>query len=291
MPATGVDMEPFSLLAHDIRIDILEACLEHVEPRDPTGGDSAPRGVRYSTLMDAVGMEDSGKFNYHLEQLRGVYLEQTDDRYVPTRSAIALYRTVLATQPTADEAAADLDIDASCPACDRPVQARYLQGVLVLDCPHCTDWWGLQYPFPRHGITGRTGPELFDALTQRAIHDVGLARTGQCPDCAGHTTVELAGLDGTAVPTAQFTCRTCSWIAAVDVLNALRSHPQVASVLNAVGLIPGSGTDDTMAVTGEPVTDTDQIRLTIHGPAGCETVVVDETLSVVATGTDKRGSN
>ncbi|MDF9745462.1 DUF7347 domain-containing protein [Natrinema salsiterrestre] len=85
--------EAFSLLDHEIRLEILLALLEdwhavYTEPRS------------YTELMDAVGMRDSGKFNYHLDKLRGVYVRQVEDGYVPTASVTALYRAVLAHRPT-----------------------------------------------------------------------------------------------------------------------------------------------------------------------------------------------
>ena len=57
--------EAFSLLAHEVRLDIVLALLENW-----AAVDTEPQS--YSDLMDAVGMRDSGKFNYHLDKLRGV---------------------------------------------------------------------------------------------------------------------------------------------------------------------------------------------------------------------------
>lgn len=291
MTDDGVDMEPFSLLAHEIRLDIVRAFFGQWDDIEADSLDDArdERGLRYSTLMDAVGMEDSGKFNYHLEQLRGVYVEQVDERYVPTASAIALYHAVLANRPT-QQSDNGVDIDAPCPACDQPVQARYDQEYLIVDCPHCEDWWGLRYPFPKNGLDGRSGRELLDALDDRAMYDIGLARTGQCPSCAGHTTVTIdpERLDGSQVPTAAFSCETCFWVASIDVLNALRFDPRVAAALVDLGLVPDAETgqegleEDVAAdVTGEPVDGAqDSVAITIATSAKTATIIVDEDLSV-----------
>jgi hypothetical protein len=124
--------EAFALLGHEIRLDIVLALFEdwmaaYTEPKP------------YAELMDAVGMEDSGKFNYHLGKLRGVYVRQVEDGYVPTASATALYRAVLATRPTETADHEQQLPDRHCPACGEQPRLRYEGGFVTVECPACRD--------------------------------------------------------------------------------------------------------------------------------------------------------
>jgi DNA-binding HxlR family transcriptional regulator len=54
--------------------------------------------LRFSTLRERVGTEDSGQFNYHLERLRGGLVRKTDGGYELTRAGRALAEVVESTQ-------------------------------------------------------------------------------------------------------------------------------------------------------------------------------------------------
>ena len=272
--------EAFSVLAHDIRLAIVLALLDgwagvHTEARS------------YSELMDAVGMEDSGKFNYHLSRLRGVYVEQVGERYVPTASAVALYHTVVATRPTELAEQTEFDIEMACPYCSGSVIGRYEQEYLTVECSECDDWWGLSYPFPKNGLRGRSGDDVLSALENRAMHDVGLARTGQCPACAGHTTVDIPRdrLDGERYPTVEMYCETCSWLATIDVLNALRFEPRVVAGLAELGCFLETDEqeiEDVYPDVSGRVESTDPFRAAVEVEldGGLVTLVVDDELAV-----------
>lgn len=226
--ATATDArEAFALLGHEIRLDILLALLErwraaHTEPQS------------YSTLMDAVGMEDSGKFNYHLKRLRGVYVRKVEDGYVPTASATALYRAVLGTRPTEERDRPHLDTDEPCPDCGTALRATYEGSFLTVGCPDCETTRGrFTYPFPANGLDERSDAEVLEAVRRRAEHDVELARSGQCPFCAGHVDVAV---DPEATVSVEMTCETCSFVVGETVLPALKRVPRVSAALLALGV-------------------------------------------------------
>lgn len=79
-PADGPTLQASigSLLADETRIAILRE-LYAVTAND--GGE----GLSFSTLRRRVGVSDSGRFNYHLDQLTGQLVRKTDDRYTLTR--------------------------------------------------------------------------------------------------------------------------------------------------------------------------------------------------------------
>jgi hypothetical protein len=62
----------FELLSDDTRVRIVSELF------------AAPEGLRFSTLCDRVGVEDTGRFNYHLERLRGSLVAKDGEGYVLT---------------------------------------------------------------------------------------------------------------------------------------------------------------------------------------------------------------
>jgi hypothetical protein len=273
----GDTREAFSLLGHELRLETLLALLEgwraaRTEPR------------RYSDLMRAVGLQDSGKFNYHLGRLRGVYVRKQEGGYVPTAAATALYRAVLAHRPTAAAGRTRLDPEVTCPDCDSALAAEHEAGFLSVRCEVCADPpVDFSFPFPVNGLEGRSDTAVVRAAFERARAAIGLARRGQCPDCAGRPSrsVRPSG-DG---PPVRIDCDTCTWVVETGYLLPLQSAPRVAGALSTVGLpadgFPWELPTPVVAVRQEPW----RASLTVDGPDGTATVTVDADLAVRSVGT------
>lgn len=282
--------QAFALLSHEIRLAILRAFYDNYAPLSPDSLSEVreQRTLSYSELMAATDMEDSGKFNYHLEKLRGAYIEKVEEGYVPTASAIALYEAVVGNRPT-ESISVNFNIDEVCPNCASELRGQYEQEFLTVECPACDLFWGATYRFPKNGLAVRGGENIYEALYDRIAHHVGLARTGQCPSCAGVTsaTVPRDRLDDDSTPTVEMTCGTCSWFVTVDIVSALQFDPRVTSALLEIG-IPLNGSSSMRAtetllpdVTGRIGSD-EPFRVTIaitHDDAAIE-IVVDESLDV-----------
>ena len=285
-----VSEEAFALLGHKIRLDILRAFFDSYAPLGP---ESLPevrekRTLSYSELLEATEIEDSGKFNYHLKKLQGVYVEKVSGGYVPTASAIALYEAMVANRPT-DPKPVGITIDKRCPNCQSRLRGQYEQEYLTIECPACDLFWGATYRFPKNGIAVREGEGVYEALYDRMMYHVGLARTGQCPSCAGvvDVTIPLERLDGNLTPTVEMSCETCSWLATVDILSALQFEPRVTKTLLEIG-IPLTESSSMQAtekilpsVTGQ-VESEDPFTATIVIPYDDITakIVIDESLNV-----------
>ncbi|WP_254763251.1 winged helix-turn-helix domain-containing protein [Natrinema marinum] len=275
--------DAFSLLGHEIRLEILLALLEdwhavYTEPRS------------YAELMDAIGMRDSGKFNYHLDKLRGVYVREVEGGYVPTAAVTALYRAVLAHRPAerpADQTPSDpTPIDSRCPRCDAGAVLRYERGFVTVACSACEEWPGFTYPFPKNGFAGRSADAVARETARRARFHVGLARTGQCPFCAGTTTVDPCLEDG--ADAVEISCDTCTFLVGIDPLSPLVRDGRVAAVLADIGVdlerpdweLP----EPTVRIESrEPV----RIALAVEGDTGTVTIVVDGSLTVRSIDVDR----
>lgn len=265
--------EAFSLLGHEIRLEILVALLEdwmaiYTEPKS------------YAELMEAAGVRDSGKFNYHLEQLRGVYVRKVDEGYVPTASATALHRAVLAHRPTDSFTLEPTPIDADCPCCGARAVLRYERGFVSIDCDDCEEWVGFTYPLPQRAFDGRTPDAVLAVLDARVRHDLGIARRGQCPGCAGEIAVDLrTDAVGDDAHWVVFDCDTCSLVAGIDLLSATVTDARVAAALREITIDPETFLWELPAgVTRIESSDPTRLAVDLEGETGTVTVVVDEAL-------------
>jgi hypothetical protein len=288
-----VSEEAFALLGHEIRLNILHAFFQMYEPVDP---ESLPdvrdqRSLSYGDLMAEVEMEDSGKFNYHLEKLRGVYIEKVDGGYVPTASAIALYESMVANRPT-ETVPDDFSVDEKCPNCESRLRGEYEQEFLSVNCPNCDLFWGATYRFPKNGLTVREGENVFAVLYDRMMYHVGLARTGQCPSCAGNTSVVVPRerLDRDSTPTVELSCGTCSWFVTIDILSALQFEPQVTNAMFEIGLPLSESssmqtTEQALPDISGRIDSENPLRATIaiHSGDDVAKIVVDDCLEVLST--------
>ena len=80
-----------ALLADETRIRILsELYAVRVDEVEPDG-------LQFSTLRRRVGVADSGRFNYHLDQLSDKLVMKTEDKYRLTPAGERLVRALVAT--------------------------------------------------------------------------------------------------------------------------------------------------------------------------------------------------
>ena len=269
--------EAFALLGQEIRLDILFALLEHWR-----AAHTEPQS--YSSLMRAVDMQDSGKFNYHLKRLRGVYVRKVEDGYVPTASATALYRAILATRPTEDAERSTIAVEDACPDCGGSLSGTYEGSFLTVHCEDCgTTPGGFTYPFPKNGLAGRDDAAVLEAVSRRASQHIELARSGQCPFCAGRTAVAL---DCDADLPVEIECDTCSFVVAVTFLQALKTVPRVTAALVALGIERDGAWDLPESTATVRTDDPLEIEVTIESDGRTAEVVVDQRLDVLSVTVD-----
>lgn len=99
--------DAFQLLANETRLKILRALWE------------APQWTAtYSELKDAVELRDSGTFQYHLHQLTGTFIEQTDEGYHHLTSGITVIRAMLSAINATSDSVGAIPLDSHCSTCD-----------------------------------------------------------------------------------------------------------------------------------------------------------------------------
>jgi hypothetical protein len=238
--------------------------------------------IPYAELMDAVGVEDSGKFNYHLGKLRGAYVQQVEDGYVPTAAATALYRTVVAHQPGREANRTQFDVDSECPSCDAELVGTHEQGFLSVNCASCNDWVGFTYPFPKNGFNNRSDDEVVRAAHKRCKHHLAVARSGQCPFCAATTTIELQ--EGEEAPV-HISCDSCSFHVGSRILFPFLLDTHVTTALSTAGIDVEQyewefPEPTTRIISRNPL----RIQVEIHGDEDTATFIIDDCLDICSAG-------
>lgn len=179
--------DAFSVLGDETRLRILLVLVEVARER------GLGEGLTFSELRGRVGVEDSGRFNYHLSQLRDGFVEKADGEYVARFPGLAVVSAVYAGLYTDGDADADgshtATTDRDCQLCSRPLQIHYEDNALWLECPEhgAMDRYSA---VPPGAATGRSLEELARTVYTRVLVNLFLARHRVCLQCWGVTTIE-----------------------------------------------------------------------------------------------------
>lgn len=224
--------EAFGALADPTRIDILRAIGE-AEPR------GAPSYLGFADLRERVGVRDSGRFSYHLEELRGTLVERNDDgEYGFTYAGYAIYRTLKRGLFESHERLTPVETSLGCPECGAGVSVSHRgDGMVDLECESCgADY--VHYQFPPTGVDCRAADpdDLAMAVDAWARKQTSLFDRGVCPACGGPARVTLE-TDSAEVSDrmdeeaayVRYVCRECGNHLTLTPGATLLEHPAVVS--------------------------------------------------------------
>lgn len=179
--------EAISIIGEETRARILVELGERVR-HDGVG----PTSPSFSELMDAVGIDDSGRFNYHLDKLVGTYVMQVEERFVETEDAEHGYMLrpsgwlvyqALVTGALVDTYEFEPFEADPCPDCGEQLLVEYLpDGVLSVSCDACEAMVFFEYVSDR-ALEGRSGEAVLDAAIRRERHNLALFRQNTCHQC------------------------------------------------------------------------------------------------------------
>ncbi len=117
--------DAFALLGNETRMDILRTL----------GSADGPLG--FSELRDAVGVADSGQFNYHLDKLEGHFLRKSDAGYELRIAGQRVIEAVLSGAVTEAPVLEPTRVDAPCPYCGADIEISYREERLLIRCTDC----------------------------------------------------------------------------------------------------------------------------------------------------------
>jgi DNA-binding transcriptional ArsR family regulator len=227
----------YSALTDETRVRILFALAEQY---DEAWSSTWPT---FSELRDRVGVEDTSRFSYHLDELQDDLVRKVDGRYVPRVAALEIVSTIEAgTYDGADVAVDPRRTDYGCPYCERDLVASYRDHHVYVRCPE--HGAAVAYPTPPRAVDGRSLSDVVDLSLRKHASDVRRLREGVCPYCWG--TAGLSFPRGsvpdsyllTDVPYATAACETCWLSYPIPVAHAVLGHPAVETLYAERGLGP-----------------------------------------------------
>lgn len=267
--------EAFEVLGDELRLEVLRTLSKADDP------------LTFSGLRERTGVRDSGRFNYHLDRLRGHFVRRTDDGYELRFHGHRVVETVLAGTFTDTVEVDPFAVEGSCYACDGSLRGTYEDERVTIACTDC-DERVLSVPFPPSGLHGRDPEELMAAYRRWSRARVDVAADGVCPACSGPVERRLVD-PADRVPfecLPAFDCTACTSRTVTSFAALALRRPVVERFYadQGVDLEERPYWDLEPCVTGEHTTveSTDPLRAVVAFPAGDERlrVTLDDDLSV-----------
>lgn len=297
---SGIDpVAAFACLGNETRLSILRELYEAVRNTDGPG----QRPVPYSELQESTGVADSGKFNYHLTELRDQFVSKVDGGYVLEQTGTTVVKIVLRSFAVDEVSFEPTETDADCPRCGGTVAVSYADEHVTtqcLDCsgvvasPHFSDGTISTLVFPPAGVADRPREELLSVVHQRyELHCAAMA-SGQCPTCGGvidheFVTCEDHDADGlcrncglTTSVVSSLSCQYCGHARLSPVAFTQTDSPVVTAALDAAGA-NGDAWDRFAEIVTWPCSvfdGADGRRVRIDLPECSRQFVVDSNLDV-----------
>lgn len=195
--------------------------------------------LSFAELRRAVDVADSGRFNYHLKQLRPRFVQSTDDGYVPRYAAMLAYELVQGRTALDESVEREGTTEQPCPLCERTLTVRYEADRLSLHCDSYDEQL-MTIPLPPSVARERSLEDLLDIANGVAWQQTRFGRKGYCHACWGTRDVTFSGTDDAAVPEdldpadlpdtidVDLSCRRCHHQIEMPLRLMVSDHPAVA---------------------------------------------------------------
>ena len=281
VPDVEATADAFGVLADPVRVEILAALWET---------EAAP--VQYSALLEDVGVQDSGRFNYHLSKLTDHFVAKTDDGYRLRPAGLLVVNAIYAGSYVDAPVRGGLDVGGACPACGGDLVGEYDEGMFRVTCGDCGTQ-AFMLSFPPRGVETRDDEDLLHAVSTHARAHARQANSGLCPFCGGAMDGTLELDADSALPASTLVLRECDNCGVTNrssVGFAVLEHPAVAGFLHEQGVprdAPPWRFEWCLSGDAMRIASSDPPRVTVDATVeGAETalrVTVDERGEVAGT--------
>ena len=267
----------FELLGNETRLSILRALFD------------AEGALAFSALNDAVGTTDSGRFNYHLDKLRQVFVRKTDDGYELTAEGRDVVGSILAGPYTKTVDADPVAVGADCSTCGGALAGYFDDGLVRVACEDC-ERRVISLPVPPGAFEAyprEEWPVVAERWTRREVETM---QRGFCPVCHGPSTTRVVTeperLHDAFDVGVRYGCERCGEELASNVEASVVPHPSVVAFYHERGVdvttTPVWELDWAVRPVAE-VAATDPLRVTV--PVECDgdrlVLTLDESAAVV----------
>jgi hypothetical protein len=225
---TSSQADLFHLVGQPARTAILRALLERRrDAEDPT--------LSFTDLRDAAGIEDNGRFNYHLGELIGSLVIKADDGYRLSGFGFRLLAPLAGAAYDPDADPDPIPVPGECHDCDASLTVRPDEGILKVICErgHVVNHGLIGYP----GVVTDRDPD--DAAAALALLSTGMTElgvAGVCPLCHGRTDGEFVANQTGGRYTYRAPCDACGNQFATTAGGCVAGHPAVVSLFDDHGI-------------------------------------------------------
>jgi hypothetical protein len=278
----------FSLLGNELRVDMIR------ELGSATEG-TRVHGLPFAELRQRCDVRDSGRFNYHLQELVGTFVYEDDGAYRLLYPGVLLYEAMQSGSLTDRLRVDPFGTGRDCPDCGAEQTASYRDSLFEVSCPDC-ERQEMKYTLPPGALSADDPEQVIQSAHVYARRDVMAVFEGVCPVCAGSVGQEIVppgeeesdlerGVPGPAVV---HRCGECGKFFTTTVAMPLVYHPTV------IGFFDDHGTNVLSAPPWElgiresdlvSLASSDPLRIHVEFEAGGERllVTVDGDLTVLET--------
>jgi len=179
--------ELLGLLGNETRMEIMQVMWQ--EFSFSAYVTESREGVPFVELQDAVGVEDSGNFNYHLGKLTDIVLRDREDGYVLTPLGYNLMQAIDQYGDFGYDIRKSQALDSPCPYCGGDLVGEYRRGIVSVTCRDCGGLAsGGNFTFVEvsgSGTSSLSMAALLDIATLSMFSKIRSSRYGFCWNCSG----------------------------------------------------------------------------------------------------------
>lgn len=285
MITTDETEDAFTALADSTRLEILR-----------TLWDADGSEVTFTELREAIGMRDSGQFNYHLDKLTGRFVTKSEDGYSLTIAGQLVYGSILSGAYSKEQSIEPMPLSNPCPACGGSRTVSYDNETVRVECDTCDVSPSAGVP---PGVFAGYEREDVPAVANRYFRTiVQQVDNGFCWYCEGKTTPSVVAIadnftdagddeaEAGELPVVRYGCERCESSLTVNLGNSLLDHPAVVSFYYDHGTnvhetslweFATWNTDRTQICSHEPL----RAKVSYHAGSERLDLVVDEHHEVV----------
>lgn len=275
--------EAFGLVASETRYAVLQA-LWNLTTGTETGGPTASFG----DIREASGIRDSGRFNYHLDQLTPQFVRKTGEGYQLTAAGRRVVGAAFSGGLTDMDTSVEPQPVRDCPECAGTIALHYAGGQMRLECPDCGTHEA-DMPAPPALVEMADDEELASLLGRYLLTEIQRLNRGFCGYCGGPLDAAIRRDEAGQLPeewSVAFTCEVCGHVSYSALAGLVLDHPAVVSLLHEVGIdireTPLWELDPLLGATERVVTeDPLLVETVIETDHAVLTLRLDASLSVV----------
>ncbi|WP_435177021.1 winged helix-turn-helix domain-containing protein [Halorussus sp. AFM4] len=184
--------DAFTLLGDATRLAILRALGDAAEP-------GAVTPLPFSELRDRADVAGSGRFNYHLGELVGHFVEKVERSdgttgYRLRFPGVQVYQALRAGTFTERLRVEPFDLDADCHACGARLEGEYRDLLFRIECPDC----GSSYyhcHLPPSSVDPDSRAETLRVVDRRIRDYLSSLSNAVCQSCSGRMDTRLLDPD------------------------------------------------------------------------------------------------